>query len=49
LPRAPATVFYIANVLLHLVLGAPLSSGWADWRRSPRVLPLVVAGALDVS
>jgi tetratricopeptide (TPR) repeat protein len=41
-----ATVFYIANVLLHLVLGAAvvLWLGWT-WRRSPKVLPLVVAGA----
>jgi Flp pilus assembly protein TadD len=41
------TVFYIANVLLHLVLGAA-AVVWLGfrWRRSVRVLPLILAGAL---
>jgi hypothetical protein len=44
-----ATVFYIANVLLHLVLGAA-SVVWLAFafRRSPRVVPLVLAGVLGV-
>src|SRR5258705_7019568 len=41
------TVFYIANVLLHLVLGAAVVV-WLGfrWRRSVKVLPLILAGAL---
>jgi Flp pilus assembly protein TadD len=47
---APApTVFYIGNVLLHLALGAAVVA-WlmARYRRSPRVAPLALAGALGV-
>ena len=44
-----ATVFYIANVLLHLVLGAT-SVAWLGYtyRRHARVVPLVLAGVLGV-
>ena len=44
-----ATVFYIANVLLHLLLGAAcvVWLGFA-YRRSARVVPLVLAGVLGV-
>ena len=47
---APApTVFYIANVVLHLLLGAATVAwlGFA-YRRSARVAPLVLAGLLGV-
>jgi len=47
---APApTVFYIGNVLLHLVLGATVVV-WlvGRYRRSARVGPLALAGALGV-
>ncbi len=39
-----ATVFYVANVLLHIVLGAA-GVGWLlwKWRRSARALPLAAA------
>ena len=48
-----ATIFYVANVLLHLVLGAA-GVGWLlwKWRRSARALPLAaaaLAGALSRS
>ncbi|MGA2721902.1 MAG: tetratricopeptide repeat protein [Bryobacteraceae bacterium] len=44
-----ATVFYIANVLLHLLLGTA-SVVWLGfaYRRSARVVPLVLAGVLGV-
>ena len=44
-----ATVFYIANVLLHLVLGAA-SVVWLafTYRRSPKFIPLALAGVLGV-
>ena len=44
-----ATIFYIANVLLHLALGAAavLWLGFA-WRRSLKVAPLVLAGICGV-
>ncbi|HKD06165.1 MAG TPA: tetratricopeptide repeat protein [Bryobacteraceae bacterium] len=43
------TIFYVANVLLHLALGigATVWLCWA-WRRSPRVIPLAAAGLLGV-
>ena len=42
-------LFYVANVLLHLLLGsiAFLLLGW-QWRRSARIAPLCVAAALGV-
>jgi len=44
-----ATIFYVANVVLHLALGtaAVLWLGFI-WRRSPKVAPLVLAGILGV-
>jgi len=44
-----ASVFYIGNVLLHLVLGAA-AAGWLvwKWRHSVRTLPLVMAALLGV-
>ncbi len=43
------TVFYVVNVLLHVVLGAA-GVAWLTWkwRTNPRIIPLVVAGALGV-
>src|SRR5271170_6593345 len=43
------TVFYIANVVLHLALGAATVI-WLGftWRRSPKVAPLLLAGILGV-
>ena len=44
-----ATVAYITNVLLHIVLGA-IGSGvliW-KWRRSPKMLPVLVAAGLGI-
>jgi hypothetical protein len=37
------TVFYVANVLLRLVLGT--AAGWLiwKWRRDGRVVPLLIA------
>jgi Flp pilus assembly protein TadD len=45
---APA-VFYIANVLLHLALGAATVI-WLcfTWRRNPRIIPLLLSGILGV-
>ena len=42
-----ATVFYVANVLLHLLLGlaGAVVLCW-QWRRSPRIALLVLAGVL---
>ena len=39
-----ATIFYIANVVLHLVLGTA-AAGWLiwKWRRSGRMVPLLIA------
>lgn len=44
-----ATIFYVANVVLHLALGtaAVLWLGFI-WRRSPKVAPLVLAGIFGV-
>jgi len=44
-----ATVFYIANVLLHLLLGA-VSVAWLGfrYRRNYKVVPLLLAGVLGV-
>ncbi len=44
-----ATIFYVANVLLHIVLGAA-GVGWLLWRyrRSPRAVPLAIAAALGL-
>ena len=44
-----ATIFYVANVVLHLALGtaAVLWLGFI-WRRSPKVAPLLLAGILGV-
>jgi Flp pilus assembly protein TadD len=44
-----ATVFYIANVVLHLFLGTAVVV-WLGYRyrRSPKVAPLALAGALGV-
>src|SRR5580704_3899458 len=41
------TVFYIANVVLHLALGAAtvIWLGYT-WRRSPKIVPLILAGIL---
>jgi tetratricopeptide (TPR) repeat protein len=41
------TIFYVANVLLHLVLGTT-ATVWLCWasRRSPKVIPLAAAGLL---
>jgi len=43
------TIFYVANVLLHLALGIA-ATVWLCWasRRSPKVIPLVAAGLLGV-
>lgn len=44
-----ATIFYVANVLLHIVLGA--AAVWLfgrQWRRSPRMALLAVAAVLGV-
>src|SRR5580704_8373087 len=42
-----ATIFYVANVLLHVVLGIAGVAvlGW-QWRRSPNITPLVLAAFL---
>jgi Flp pilus assembly protein TadD len=44
-----ATIFYVANVLLHIVLGSA-GTGWLLWRyrRSPRAVPLAAAAALGL-
>ena len=44
-----ATIFYVANVLLHLVLGFAVTAWlcWA-WRRSPKFIPLAAAGLLGI-
>jgi tetratricopeptide (TPR) repeat protein len=44
-----ATIFYVANVLLHIVLGA-VGAGWLlwKWRRSARAVPLAVGVALGL-
>ncbi|HLH20535.1 MAG TPA: tetratricopeptide repeat protein [Bryobacteraceae bacterium] len=44
-----ATIFYVANVLLHIVLGAA-GVGWLlyQFRRSPRAVPLAVAFVLGL-
>ncbi len=44
-----ATVFYVANVLLHVALGAA-AAGWLLWRyrRTPKALPLFIASVLGV-
>src|ERR1041384_4110471 len=43
------TVFFIANELLHLALGAALVV-WLGytWRRSPKAIPLLIAGLLGL-
>ena len=43
------TIFYVANVLLHLVLGAAVVA-WLvwRWRRSPKAGPVLIAGLLGV-
>ena len=43
------TVLYVANVLLHLILGTAVTVllCW-EWRRSPKVIPLAAAGLLGV-
>jgi Flp pilus assembly protein TadD len=44
-----ATVFYIANVVLHLALGAATVIWLAfAYRRSPKLIPLALAGVLGV-
>ncbi len=44
-----ATVFYIANVVLHLALGAATVIWLAfTYRRSPKLIPLALAGVLGV-
>ncbi|MSV31415.1 MAG: tetratricopeptide repeat protein [Bryobacterales bacterium] len=42
-------VFYVANVVLHLALGAAVVL-WLgfQWKRSPKVVPLTLAGILGV-
>ena len=42
-----ATLFYVANVLLHVVIGLAgvIVLCW-QWRRSPKIALLVVAGLL---
>jgi Flp pilus assembly protein TadD len=43
------TVFYIGNVLLHLLLGAASVVGLAlAYRRSPKIVPLLISAALGV-
>jgi len=44
-----ATVFYVANVLLHIVLGAA-GAGWLLWRfrRSAKAIPLLLASILGL-
>ena len=44
-----ATILYVANVLLHVVLGlaAALALCW-QWRRSPKVTPLAIAALLGI-
>src|SRR5438270_7829814 len=44
-----ATVFYVANVLLHVVLGAA-AAAWLLWRyrRSPKAAPLILAALLGI-
>ena len=44
-----ATIFYVGNILLHLVLGGAVGVwlGW-NWRRSPKVIPLAVASLMGV-
>ncbi|MEO8052832.1 MAG: tetratricopeptide repeat protein, partial [Acidobacteriota bacterium] len=44
-----ATIFYVANIVLHLALGAAVIL-WLGfiWRRSPKVAPLVLAGILGI-
>jgi tetratricopeptide (TPR) repeat protein len=44
-----ATMFYVANVLLHLVLGLA-AAGWLvrTYKNSPRVIPIAVAALLGV-
>jgi Flp pilus assembly protein TadD len=43
------TILYVTNVLLHLALGLA-ATVWICWayRRSPKVIPLAVAGALGL-
>ena len=42
-----ATLFYVGNVLLHVVLGlAGAGALWWQWRRSPKSAPLVAAALL---
>jgi Flp pilus assembly protein TadD len=42
-----ATIFYVANILLHLALGiaAVVILCW-QWRRSPKIAPLILAALL---
>jgi tetratricopeptide (TPR) repeat protein len=44
-----ATLLYVANILLHLVLGSA-AAVWLcwTWRRSPKVIPLAVASLFGV-
>ncbi|HVW83985.1 MAG TPA: tetratricopeptide repeat protein [Bryobacteraceae bacterium] len=44
-----ATLFYVANIVLHLVLGLA-ACGWLcwAWRRSPKVIPLAAASLLGI-
>src|SRR5438270_1610765 len=44
-----ATIFYVANVLLHVVLGAATATVlvWR-YRRSPRSIPLLAAALLGL-
>ncbi len=43
------TMFYVVNVLLHLLLGAAAAGllAWR-WRRDPKVIPLVIGSVLGV-
>ncbi|MDQ1473456.1 MAG: hypothetical protein QOJ99_4936, partial [Bryobacterales bacterium] len=44
-----ATLFYVANILLHLVLGSA-AAAWVcwKWRSNPRVIPLAAASLFGV-